>query len=132
MSRYGIVLRKCKLDKLAASVLLESVRQYEYNWSAWMELGSLATTRKNVSVIFQVKHKCILTCIEKFLDLQTTLAKQMKDSIMKDLFLARLALEMHLPSDTFWELMRPLAGCFPNSIYIKSQLAAACYDMFGK
>lgn len=51
---------------------------------------------------------------------------------MKDLFLARLALEMHLPSDTFWELMRPLAGCFPNSIYIKSQLAAACYDMFGK
>ncbi|KAI7874322.1 TPR-like protein [Lichtheimia hyalospora FSU 10163] len=109
---YGIVLRKCKLDKLAASALLDSVKQYEYNWSAWMELGSLATTRKN------------------FLDLQTTLAKQMKDSIMKDLFLARLALEMHLPSDTFWELMRPLAGCFPDSIYIKSQLAAACYDMF--
>ncbi|KAI9313974.1 cell division cycle 23 [Dichotomocladium elegans] len=68
--------------------------------------------------------------LESFMDLQKLLNETMKNSMMKDLFLAKLSLEIHLPSATFWELIQPLASCLPESIYIKSQLATACYDMF--
>lgn len=46
--RYGVVLRKSGSSTEAAAVLLESVKKYEYNWSAWMELSTLVITKKNV------------------------------------------------------------------------------------
>lgn len=39
MNRYGIVLIKRQRKTLAVTVLIESVNQYPYNWSAWLDLG---------------------------------------------------------------------------------------------
>ncbi|KAI9266621.1 cell division cycle 23-like protein, isoform CRA_a [Phascolomyces articulosus] len=107
---YGIVLCKREMEKEAAAALLESVKMYEYNWSAWMQLGTLASTTK------------------QFYDLKERLDQELEKSIVKNLFLARLALEIHLPSNVFWEFMQPLEIHFKGSIYIKSQLAMAFYN----
>jgi len=46
--RYGVVLRKRKANQKATEVLLESVKEYPYFWSAWMELATMVDTRKMV------------------------------------------------------------------------------------
>ncbi|KAI9276753.1 hypothetical protein BDA99DRAFT_474591 [Phascolomyces articulosus] len=109
---YGIVLRKRELNDMAAATLLSSLKKYEYNWSAWMELGALVTSKK------------------QFHDLEQVLNERMPKSIIKNFFFARRALEIHLPQETFWTFMTPLQSNFSNSIYVKSQLATAYYDMF--
>lgn len=48
--RYGIVLRKRGEEEEAARVLLDSVKAYEFNWSAWMELGQIVKTKKAVCI----------------------------------------------------------------------------------
>ncbi|KAI8149678.1 hypothetical protein BJV82DRAFT_588895 [Fennellomyces sp. T-0311] len=109
---YGIVLRKRELNDKAAGTLLASLKKYEYNWSAWIELGSFVTSKK------------------QFHDLEQVLNEQMPNSIIKNFFFARRALEIHLPQETFWNFMNPLKDYFNSSIYVKSQLATAYYDMF--
>ncbi|KAF9345229.1 anaphase-promoting complex component apc8, partial [Mortierella sp. NVP85] len=37
---YGVVLIKRLRKTVAATILIESVKQYPYNWSAWLDLGS--------------------------------------------------------------------------------------------
>ena len=58
--------------------------------------------------------------------------EELPSSIVKNLFLAHLALEIHLPPTIFWEIMQPLQTHFKDSIYIKSQLAMAYYNALGK
>ena len=52
--RYGIVLSKREMEPEAIDVLLQSVKKYEYNWSAWMQLGSLASTTKQVRETYDI------------------------------------------------------------------------------
>ncbi|KAI9487958.1 anaphase-promoting complex subunit 8-like protein [Zychaea mexicana] len=109
---YGTVLRKREFNDKAAVALLSSLKKYEYNWSAWIELGALVTSRK------------------QFHDLEQVLNEQMPNSIIKSFFFARRALEINLSHETFWNFMTPLLNHFENSIFVKSQLATAFYDMF--
>ncbi|KAK6163820.1 hypothetical protein DH2020_000684 [Rehmannia glutinosa] len=41
---YGLVLKEKGSENLARSVLVESVNNYPWNWSAWSELQTLCTT----------------------------------------------------------------------------------------
>ncbi|KAI8099705.1 putative cell division cycle [Halteromyces radiatus] len=107
---YGIILRKRGDNQLAASVLLQSLKKYECNWSAWMELGTLVLNKK------------------MFYDLQKLLDAKMTGSLIKNLFLARLALELHLPHQFYSDIMTPLTAIFPDSTYIKAQWAISFYD----
>ncbi|KAI9490168.1 anaphase promoting complex subunit 8 [Zychaea mexicana] len=107
---YGVVLHKRDLEREAAAALIESVKMYEFNWSAWMQLGTLASTQK------------------QFYYLKERLDQELPISIVKNLFLARLALEIQLPPSVFWRIMQPLEVHFKKSIYIKSQLAMAFYN----
>ncbi|KAG2226456.1 hypothetical protein INT45_014200 [Circinella minor] len=109
---YGMLLRKKELNDQAATILLSSLKKYEYNWSAWMELGALVTSKK------------------QFHDLEQVLNERMPKSIIKNFFFARRALEINLSQETFWNFMTPLQFHFQNSIYVKSQLATAYYDWF--
>ena len=49
-NRYGMLLRKKELNDQATTILLSSLKKYEYNWSAWMELGALVTSKKQVII----------------------------------------------------------------------------------
>jgi hypothetical protein len=51
--------------------------------------------------------------------------------IMKDLFLAHMALQLHQPAELFRSLMEPISSLFPHSTYIKSQWATLRYDLRG-
>lgn len=111
---YGIVLRKRNVGFQAAAVLLESIRKYQFNWSAWMELAALVQNKK------------------MFVDLQALLNRDMDASIIKDFFLAKLCIELHQPSTLFKDIMGPLTAHFPKSAYITSQWAVLFYDTMGK
>ncbi|KAI8636467.1 anaphase promoting complex subunit 8, partial [Parasitella parasitica] len=107
---YGIVLRKRNAGFKAAAVLLESIRKYQHNWSAWMELGLLVQNSK------------------MFMDLQVLVNKEFEGSVFKDFFLAKLCIDLHQPSSIFATIMEPLTTCFPHSAYVKSQWAILYYD----
>lgn len=47
---YGTVLIKGKDDEEAKRWLLKSLALYPFNWSAWLELGSLITSTDGVSI----------------------------------------------------------------------------------
>ncbi|ORZ08413.1 anaphase promoting complex subunit 8 [Absidia repens] len=107
---YGVVLRKRGNDQSAASILLESIRKYEYNWSAWTELGCLVQNKK------------------MFYDLQKVLDATLPNCLMKNFFLGRLSLDLHQPHSTYCDIMEPLTKIFPDSTYIKAQWAISLYD----
>lgn len=110
---YGIILRKRDSNVKAAIVLLDSIKKYEYNWSVWMELA------------------CIIKTQKQFDDIQSLLNQHMGSSIMKELFLAKLCIDLHQPTSLFKEIMDPLTVYFPNSPHIKSQWATMFYENMG-
>lgn len=111
---YGTVLRKRDNNVKASIILLESIRKYEYNWSAWAELALLVKTQK------------------QFDDIRALLNRCMGTSIIKEFFLAKLCIDLHQPTSLFREIMTPLTEYFPNSPYVTSQWATMFYENMGK
>ncbi|KAI9262921.1 anaphase promoting complex subunit 8 [Helicostylum pulchrum] len=107
---YGVVLKQRDAQFKAAAVLLESIKKYQFNWSAWVELSTLVHTKKMMW------------------DLQTLLNQELDDSIIKDFFLAKLYIDLHQPVHVFREIMEPLTVYFPNSAYITAQWAVLFYE----
>ncbi|KAI8366073.1 anaphase promoting complex subunit 8 [Radiomyces spectabilis] len=103
---YGIVLRRRDKPLAAATALLRSIKIYEYNWSAWMELSALVKDRK------------------MFHDLQNVLQQELPHSLVKNICLARLASDLLEPKTVYKGLMDPLIRYFSKSAYLKSQWAA--------
>src|SRR5436309_824744 len=53
LSRYAVMRKQLyPLDKNLKDLFLESVHNYPYNWSAWIELGECITNRDMVSTFF--------------------------------------------------------------------------------
>ncbi|KAI3997641.1 hypothetical protein MKX01_011058 [Papaver californicum] len=101
---YGIVLKEKGRKDLARTVLVESVNNYPWNWSAWSELQCLCTTND----------------ILKNLDL--------KNHWMKDFFLGSAFQELRMHTDSlarYEHLQRP----FRFSNYIQAQIAKAQYSL---
>lgn len=111
---FGIILRKRDAGFQAAAVLLESIRKYQHNWSAWMELATLVQNKK------------------MFVDLSALLNRELDSSVIKDFFLAKLCIELHQPVSMFKDIMDPLTAYFSKSAYITSQWAVLFYDTMGK
>ncbi|RWR87437.1 anaphase-promoting complex subunit 8 [Cinnamomum micranthum f. kanehirae] len=101
---YGVVLREKGREDLARTVLVESVNNYPWNWSAWTELQSLCTT----------------------LDLLNSL--NLKNHWMKEFFLgsAYQELKMYNEALTKYEYLQ---GTFRYSDYIQAQIATAQYSL---
>lgn len=111
---YGIVLKKRQLAFRAAAILLESIRKYQYNWSAWVELATLVQTKK------------------MFMDLRALLNREFETSVMKEFFLAKLCIDLNQPGNFFKDIMDPLDQYFSRSAYVLSQWATFYYDSMGK
>ncbi|ORE10336.1 TPR-like protein, partial [Rhizopus microsporus var. microsporus] len=107
---YGIVLKKRQLAFRAAAILLESIRKYQYNWSAWVELATLVQTKK------------------MFMDLRALLNREFETSVMKEFFLAKLCIDLNQPGNFFKDIMDPLDQYFSRSAYVLSQWATFYYD----
>ncbi|KAI3886600.1 hypothetical protein MKW92_003322 [Papaver armeniacum] len=97
---YGVVLKEKGRKDLARTVLVESVNNYPWNWSAWSELQCLCTTND----------------ILKNLDL--------KNHWMKDFFLGSAFQELRMHTDSLARYEH-LQRTFRFSNYIQAQIAKA-------
>ncbi|RCH80254.1 Anaphase-promoting complex subunit 23, partial [Rhizopus stolonifer] len=107
---YGMALGKRKELSSAAEILIKSLHKYEYNWSVWMELGTLV----------QNKHA--------FIDIKRRLDEEFETSVMKEFFLAKLYVDLQYQRHVFKDIMDPLGVYFPHSTYILSQWAMFYYE----
>ena len=49
--RYGVVLKRLDLTKMAVDILVEAVTKQPLHWGAWQELATLITDREMVSAV---------------------------------------------------------------------------------
>lgn len=88
-------------------MLIQSVRVYPYNWSAWLELATLVPTHDQLQAV----------------------AAQLPHTIMRTFFMAHLSGEFqHLGQDECQSLFDALLGVFPNSRYLTAQQAVLLYN----
>ncbi|KAF9162243.1 Anaphase-promoting complex subunit 23 [Mortierella sp. AD011] len=103
---YGVVLIKRQRKSLAVTVLVESVNQYPYNWSAWVDLGS---------------------CLPSYAAIKK-IKPELPPNFMTTYFLSHATLE-HFSTQheegAVW--LDELNAEFPNSAYVKCQRAIALY-----
>jgi anaphase-promoting complex subunit 8 len=97
------------MDSLAAKVLIESLRAYEFNWSAWMELASFVTSPNRLA------------------HLETLLHGKFTNSIIKGFFLANLYTELHQTNNSFKSIMEPINVYFARSPYVMTQFALSFF-----
>ncbi|KAI7815865.1 hypothetical protein BC939DRAFT_404660 [Gamsiella multidivaricata] len=103
---YGVVLIKQQRKSLAVVVLLESVNQYPYNWSAWLDLGSCLPS---YAAVMKIK-------------------AELPISFMMTYFLSHVTLERfsdQYEDGALW--LQELSEAFPKSAYVKSERAIALY-----
>ncbi|KAI1298576.1 Anaphase-promoting complex subunit 23 [Mortierella claussenii] len=103
---YGVVLIKRKRKGLAMKVLIESVNQYPYNWSAWLDLGSCLPSSVAVSKV----------------------QPELPSGIMTTYFLSHVTLEhFNNQHDDGAVWLEELSDAFPRSAYVKCERAIALY-----
>lgn len=105
---YGVVLRGLEMKAEARRMLLQSVRTFPCNWSAWLDIVAICSDLNDV------------TDVRNDLDLS--------DHWMVLFFQAALHLEMQRNEDAE-ELYVRVRGNFPGSSYILSQIATCQYNM---
>lgn len=101
---YGLVLKEKGSEKLARTVLAESVNNYPWNWSAWLELQSLCTT----------------------VDILNSLT--LNSHWMKDFFFASAYQELRMHNESLAKY-EYLQGTFSFSNFIQAQIAKAQYSL---
>ncbi|XP_027124895.1 anaphase-promoting complex subunit 8-like [Coffea arabica] len=101
---YGLVLKEKGNEGLARVVLVESVNNYPWNWSAWSELQSLCTTVEILNGLHLVNHW------------------------MKDFFLANAYQELRLHNESLAKY-EYIQGTFSFSNYVQAQIAKAQYSL---
>lgn len=105
---YGITLRGLELKTEARAILLECVREFPWNWSAWLDIIAICS---DLNDVIDGRH-----------DLDVP------DHWMSCFFQAALHVEMQ-QNQKARNLYVQLQKHFPESSYILSQLAACHYNM---
>ncbi|KAF6159826.1 hypothetical protein GIB67_032910 [Kingdonia uniflora] len=101
---YGIILKEKGREDLARTVLVESVNNYPWNWSAWSELQYLCTTADILNDL------------------------NLKNHWMKDFFLGSAYQELRMHNESLSKYQY-LQGIFRFSNYIPAQIAKAQYSL---
>ncbi|KFH62526.1 hypothetical protein MVEG_11919 [Podila verticillata NRRL 6337] len=103
---YGVVLIKMQQKSQALDVLIDSVNQYPFNWSAWKDLGSCLSTPDDTSAI----------------------VPRLPAIFMTDFFLAHVNnTEQNNHQELVTEHLNELAKLFPTSALVKSGRALSYY-----
>ncbi|XP_048229235.1 anaphase-promoting complex subunit 8 isoform X2 [Ricinus communis] len=101
---YGLVLKEKGNQNLARTVLVESVNNYPWNWSAWSELQSLCATAEILNSLTLSNHW------------------------MKDFFLASAYQELRMHNESLAKY-ESLQSTFSFSNYVQAQIAKAQYSL---
>ncbi|CAN1753517.1 Anaphase-promoting complex subunit 8, partial [Linum perenne] len=101
---YGLVLKEKGNQNLARTVLVDSVNNYPWNWSAWSELRALCSTVEALNSLSLSNHW------------------------MKDFFLASAYQELRMHNESLAKY-ESLQGTFSNSNYIQAQIAQVQYSL---
>ncbi|KAF9154726.1 anaphase-promoting complex component apc8 [Linnemannia schmuckeri] len=107
---YGIVLIKRQRKNLAVTVLTESVNQYPYNWSAWLDLGPCLPS---LAAITKIKPALPVSFMTSYFLLHTTLeyvSHQQEEGVV-------------------W--LEELMEAFPRSAFVKCERALVLYHARG-
>lgn len=105
---YGITLRGLELKAEARRVLLQSVRAYPCNWSAWLDIIAISSDLDDVT------------------EMQSQL--ELPNHWMTLFFEGALSMELQ-KNEEARELYSTLRRHFPESSYILSQIASCYYNM---
>ncbi|PNS16519.1 hypothetical protein CAC42_253 [Sphaceloma murrayae] len=102
---YGIVLMKGRNEDLAKQWLIRSVSLNEWNWSAWVELGSLIGTTEELAAVSQ----------------------HLTPSMPAFLFQIYVSQELYQSSDSLHTKLDQLLLVFPRSAFLQTQRALLHY-----
>ena len=102
---YGLMLIKTKSDALARHWLLRSVNLNPYNWSAWLELGSLIGTFDELAQI----------------------SEQLPQNIVKVLFYVHCGQELYQQTPDVYNGLNSMLSIFPSSAFLLQQKALLHY-----
>ncbi|KAG0233497.1 Anaphase-promoting complex subunit 23 [Actinomortierella wolfii] len=102
---YAVVLTKRNRKQLAASILVESVKQYPYNWSAWLQLSACVPS-----------HEAL-----------TNIMPELPVNFMREMFLLHVGMETFNGEEEFEVRLQELSRTFPRSAYMMEQRALALY-----
>ncbi|KAF9914170.1 Anaphase-promoting complex subunit 23 [Lobosporangium transversale] len=103
---YGLILIKQQRKTQAIAVLIESINQYPYNWSAWQDLSSCLLTFAAVTNIQSDLPVSFMTTYFLSYATQEYFSSQQEDAVV-------------------W--LEELSEAFPRSAYVKCQRAIALY-----
>jgi anaphase-promoting complex subunit 8 len=102
---YGLILIKTKSESLAKQWLLRSVNLNPYNWSAWLELGSLIST---FDELMQV-------------------SEHLPQNIVKVLFYIHCGQELYQQTPEIYNSLNQMLSVFPSSAFLLQQKALLHY-----
>ncbi|KAK3698627.1 Anaphase-promoting complex subunit 8 [Vermiconidia calcicola] len=102
---YGLMLMKTKSDDLAKQWLLRSVNLNPYNWSAWLELGSLVGSVEELQQI----------------------SDHLPQNIVKFLFYIYCSQELFLQTPEVYNSLAQMLSIFPSSAFLAQQKALLHY-----
>lgn len=102
---YGVVLMKNKSEALAKQWLLRSLNINAYNWSAWLELGSLVTSTDDLR----------------------QLSEHLPQNVMKIFFFIHCSTELYLQTSDVEHSLTQLLSIFPLSAFLAQQKALLHY-----
>ncbi|KAF2220587.1 anaphase promoting complex subunit 8 [Elsinoe ampelina] len=102
---YGIVLVKSRNEALAKHWLLRSVTLNEWNWSAWVELGSLISTVEDLAAI----------------------TPHLSPGLPSFIFQIYISQELYQTSAALYNRLDTLLNLFPTSAFLLTQRALLHY-----
>ncbi|RKO98692.1 hypothetical protein CXG81DRAFT_15579 [Caulochytrium protostelioides] len=104
---YGMVQARQLQREEAIATLLESIRYYPFNWSAWLELAECMRDRAHASAVYTTR---------------------LTPHLLTTHFLVQLSLDFNLDWETFEQALKRLLNVFPTSLQLKAQYALALYN----
>jgi anaphase-promoting complex subunit 8 len=102
---YGLMLVKTRSEALARQWLLRSVNLNPYNWSAWLELGSLIGT----------------------FDELIQISEHLPQNIVKVLFYVHCGQELYQQTPEVYNSLTQMLSIFPSSAFLLQQKALLHY-----
>ncbi len=102
---YGLILMKSKSEALTKQWLLRSVNINPYNWSTWLELGSLIGSVDDLRQI----------------------SEHLPDNIVKFFFYIHSGQELYLQTPEVYNSLAQMLAIFPSSAYLAQQKAMLHY-----
>ncbi|KAK5162902.1 Anaphase-promoting complex subunit 8 [Saxophila tyrrhenica] len=102
---YGLLLLKSKTERLATQWLVRSVNINFYNWSAWIELGSLVGSQEELQII----------------------CERLPQNVMTLLFYVNCCQELFLQTEGAYNTLSQMQAIFPKSAWLAQQSATLHY-----